>query len=52
LADHGIKEGLLSWCEYVLKGLRDEIEKIDRLLDYDYLKKEILIPTFTDLTSL
>jgi Fic family protein len=44
-ADDGSKEGLLSWCEYVLGGLRDEIEKIDNLLDYDYLKGEILIPT-------
>lgn len=44
-ADNGSKEGLLSWCEYVLGGLRDEIEKIDNLLDYEYLKNEILIPT-------
>lgn len=44
-ADDGSKEGLLSWCEYVLSGLRDEIEKIDSLLDYEYLKSEILIPT-------
>lgn len=44
-ADNGSKEGLLSWCEYVLGGLRDEIEKIDNLLDYEYLKSEILIPT-------
>jgi Fic family protein len=44
LADTGKDKGILSWCEYVLKGLRDEIEKIDRLLDYDYLKAEILLP--------
>lgn len=44
-ADEGSREGLLSWCEYVLSGLRDEIEKIDNLLDYDYLKREILAPT-------
>ena len=44
-ADNGSKEGILSWCEYVLGGLRDEIEKIDNLLDYEYLKSEILIPT-------
>lgn len=44
-ADSGSKEGILSWCEYVLGGLRDEIEKIDNLLDYEYLKSEILIPT-------
>lgn len=44
LADIGTNDGILSWCEYVLKGLKDEIEKIDHLLDYDYLKKEILLP--------
>lgn len=43
-ADLGTDEGILSWCEYVLKGLKEEIEKIDKLSDYDYLKKEILLP--------
>ncbi|MEO8400747.1 MAG: Fic family protein [Gammaproteobacteria bacterium] len=45
IADKGTDEGLLMWCEYVLKGLKDEIEKIDKLLDYGYLQKEILLPT-------
>ncbi|MHB8881717.1 MAG: Fic family protein [Thermodesulfovibrionales bacterium] len=44
LADTGQDKGILSWCEYVLKGLKDEIDKIDRLLDYNYLKSEILLP--------
>jgi len=44
LADTGTSKGILSWCEYVLKGLKEEIEKIDHLLDYDYLKSEILLP--------
>ncbi len=44
-ADKGEPNGLLSWIEYVLKGLKEEIEKIDKLSDYDYLKKEILLPT-------
>lgn len=43
-ADTGESDGILSWCEYVLEGLRYEIEKIDRLLDYAYLKDEILLP--------
>jgi len=43
-ADKGTKQGILIWCEYVLKGLKEEIEKIDKLTDYNYLKKEILIP--------
>jgi len=45
LADDGTDENLLGWCEYVLSGLYSEIQKIDNLLEYDYLKKEILIPT-------
>ncbi len=44
LADKGTREGLLDWCQYVLGGLKTEIEKIDHLLDYNYLLKEILIP--------
>jgi len=43
-ADTGTERGILIWIEYVLKGLKEEIEKIDRLLDYNYLKKEILHP--------
>jgi Fic family protein len=43
-ADVGDDNGILKWCEYVLSGLKNEIEKIDKLLDYDYLKKEILYP--------
>ncbi len=43
-ADSGNEVGLLQWCAYVLEGLRDEIEKIDRLLDYPYLSENILIP--------
>ncbi len=44
-ADSGNDNGVLEWCEYVLKGLKEEIEKIDKLTDYEYLKKEILIPS-------
>ncbi len=44
-ADQGTDEGIITWVEYVLKGLKEEIEKIDRLSDYNFLRKEILIPT-------
>lgn len=47
-ADLGTDEGLIQWSEYVLKGLRTEIEKIDRLVDYNYLKSEILLPAISD----
>lgn len=43
-ADTGTKEGLLQWCEYVLSGLKIEIEKVDRLTDYAYLSNNILLP--------
>jgi Fic family protein len=43
-ADSGEEQGLLNWCEYVLGGLKEEIQKIDRLLNYPYLSKEILLP--------
>ena len=43
-ADAVSNESLLSWCEYVLGGLRNEISKIDKLLDYKFLVKKILLP--------
>lgn len=44
-ADIGSDEGILEWCKYVLSGLRDEIQKVDLLTQYDFLKEKILIPT-------
>ncbi len=44
-ADTGKAEGVLEWCRYVLSGLRDEINKVDLLTQYDFLKEKILIPT-------
>lgn len=43
-ADSGKDEDILKWCYYVLSGLKVEIEKIDRLLDYNYVAKNILLP--------
>jgi Fic family protein len=43
-ADTGATEGMLIWCEYVLSGLKDEMQKIDKLADYKYLTTEILLP--------
>jgi Fic family protein len=44
-ADTGTDEGMLTWCEYVLKGILEEITKINKLTDYNYLAKQVLIPT-------
>jgi len=46
-ADSGTDQAMALWCEYVLSGLKLEIEKIDRLTQYDFLKKEIIIPAIT-----
>lgn len=34
----------LDWCEYFLTGLKNEIEKIDSLLDKNYVQDNILLP--------
>lgn len=44
VADSHSDDGILKWCEYVLDGLRTEIQKVDKLADYNFLKKAILIP--------
>ena len=46
-ADSGNEEDILRWCEFALGGIKDDIEKIDNLLDYEYLKKEVLLPSLT-----
>ncbi|MCG3111398.1 MAG: Fic family protein [Candidatus Manganitrophus sp. SB1] len=47
LADTGKEENILQWCTYVLQGLLKEIEKIDRLLNLDYMTNEILLPVLS-----
>lgn len=44
-ADTGTSQGLEEWCNYVLQGILDELRKVDRLTDYEYLSETILIPT-------
>ena len=44
LADTGEEEKVLEWCLYVLEGLRLEIEKIDKLLDLQFMVSTILLP--------
>lgn len=51
LADNYTDEGVISWCEYVLHGLKNEIEKIDKLMNYSYLKEKILMPSLSDSLS-
>lgn len=44
VADSGGDKGLLQWTEYMLKGLKREIEKIDQLLEYSFVLDHILVP--------
>ena len=44
VADSGTTAGLEAWCTYVLQGIRDELEKVDKLTDYAYLTRCILHP--------
>ncbi len=46
-ADTGEQEKTIAWCEYVFSGLKAEIEKIDKLLDQNYLINSILLPVFS-----
>lgn len=43
-ADDLSERGATDWSEYMLAGLTKEIHKIDRLLDGDFTKREIIIP--------
>ena len=43
-ADSLTDKDILQWCEYFLLGLKNEIEKIDSLLNQDYVKNNILLP--------
>jgi len=47
LADTGSAKSLEDWCEYVLRGVLDELRKVDRLADYSYLSTKILEPAVT-----
>jgi Fic family protein len=44
-ADLGTDESLLNWCDYVLTGILVEVTKVNKLLDFDFLYKNILVPT-------
>ena len=43
-ADAGTTTGLEQWCLYVLQGVLLELNKVDQLTQYEYLKSKILVP--------
>lgn len=48
-ADTGTDVDLLAWCSYMLSGLKIELDKVAKLLDYYWLKKNILVPAIVEL---
>lgn len=46
-ADTGTADGLEAWCIYVLRGILDELRKVDRLTDFGYLGDKILAPALS-----
>lgn len=49
--DKGTDNGLIDWCEYVINGISGELQKVEKLLDYEYLKTSILIPAIKTCAS-
>ena len=43
-ADKGTIEGLENWCIYVLRGVLEELRKLDQLANFEYLGAKILVP--------
>lgn len=48
VADDVTDEATLSWCAFVLSGLRRELTMIDNMLNADVLFPQILEPTLTE----
>lgn len=43
-ADSGNEEDIIEWCCYVLEGLKNEMLKIDKLSNINYVRETILSP--------
>lgn len=43
-ADSGTEKGLLTWSSYLVKGIRTEVSRIDKLMDLSFVKRNILEP--------
>lgn len=51
LADSGTDEGLLTWSEYFLSGIKDETEKTLRLADSNFVNNKLLLPAVSRLNA-
>ncbi len=43
-ADKNTDKGLTAWIEFIFNGLKDEVNKLNTLMNYSYMKNEILKP--------
>lgn len=50
-ADSGSDDALEQWCTYVLAGVRDELNKVARLADYEHLRTAVLQPALAHASS-
>lgn len=47
-ADRNGEEGLERWCVYVLGGIKEEVGKVTKLAQYEFLRGQILLPALGD----
>ncbi len=45
-ADSDREKDVLAFIEFILEGLRNDMDRMDKLLDYDLIRDEILRPSF------
>lgn len=50
-ADRGDEAGVLEWAQYMLEGLKTELDKIDKLSDPIVLRNQLLFPALEDALS-
>ncbi len=50
-ADIGTDDGLLTWSEYFLSGIKDETEKTLRLADDSFVNNKLLLPAISRLNA-
>ena len=51
-ADTNTDEGRLVWCEYVLEGLKDELTKMNKLMDKSFFVTNIVKPAINRAVEL
>lgn len=48
VADSKNNEAQVRWCQFVLQGLLDELQKTEKLTDVNYVRQNILEPVLRD----